>query len=404
MRNVEPLEISEAYLADPFPKLAEIREHDPVHWSPSLDTWIVTRFEDVRQIFADPRMSRDRKLSKLYTPAKPGSWAHRFDLESIATADLEEHRRLRKNIAAGFKPKAVARMEQQVRDVVEQFAAPLRGQTDRVDLVSAFTSPIPNTVIGRITGIPPYPGDEERFCDLAQDVIRRFVWFADSETQERGERALDELAEWVGKLADERRQQRQEDLVSDLIHTDEEATGITNDEIVMLVAGLVAAGSETTTLGATTALRLLFENPEQFDRLRANPKLALNAVHETLRFDFGAATGGIARFAIEDVPLRGKVIRKGDMVMLSSAAAHRDPERFPNPNQFDITREPGESLAFGHGAHYCIGSNLALQEMTFILEAALDVLPASTRLRSDEIEWETIGLLRRPSTLPVSFS
>ena len=72
-------------------------------------------------------------------------------------------------------------MEQQVRDVVEQFAAPLRGRTDNFDLVSAFTSPIPNTVIGRITGIPPYPGDEERFCNLAQDVIRRFVWFANAE-------------------------------------------------------------------------------------------------------------------------------------------------------------------------------------------------------------------------------
>lgn len=401
--KVEPLVVDEAYTIDPFPKLAELREHDPVHWSPSLDAWIITRFDDVRRMFGDTSLSRDRTLSKQYVEPKPGTWAYRFDRESFGVVEEDEHRRWRGSVAAAFKPKAVARMEQQVRDVVEQFAAPLRGRTGCVDVVGLFTNPIPNTVISRITGIPPYPGDEDRFRRLAQDVIRRFFLFASSENVELGERAIDELAEWVGKLADDRRQQSQDDMISDLIHGEHGDDGMSNDDIVMLIAGLVAAGSETTTMGGTTALRLLFEHPDQLDLLRAEPSLALNAVRETLRFDFGSATGSVARWAKEDFELRGKQIRKGEMMMLSSAAAHRDPTIFPDPNKFDITRDTSETLAFGHGPHYCIGANLALQEMTCMLDAAIQFLPANARLRTEDVEWETIGLMRRPVTLPIDF-
>jgi cytochrome P450 len=192
-------------------------------------------------------------------------------------------------------------------------------------------------------------------------------------------------------------------MISDLIHGDPGNDGMNNDEIVMLVAGLVAAGSETTTMGGTTVLRLLFENPDQLAQLRADPGLALNAVRETLRFDFGSATGSLARFAKEDFELHGKTIHKGDMVMMSSAAAHRDPEIFPNPNKFDITRDTTETLAFGHGPHYCIGANLALQEMTCMLEAAIEFIPEGATLRTEDVSWETIGLMRRPVTLPIDF-
>ena len=134
-----PLVIDEAYLRDPFPKLDELRNHDPVHWVPSLNSWLVTRYDDVRALFADPRMSRDRKLSEHYVEPQPGTWAYRFDRESFAVASPDDHRAWRSSIAAAFKPKAVARMEQQVREVVELFAAPLRGRTGIVDLIAEFT-------------------------------------------------------------------------------------------------------------------------------------------------------------------------------------------------------------------------------------------------------------------------
>lgn len=396
--------LDESYLRDPYPTLSRLRESDPVHWLPALEAWVVTRYDDIRALFVDPRVSRDRRLGKHYRAPTPGSWASRFDNESFAVHTGEEHRRWRGSVSAGFKPRAVARMEQQVRDVVEQFAAPLRGRRGVVDLCAEFTNPIPNTVISRITGIPPYPGDEDRFRRLAQDVIRRFFFYADAENIERAEAAIDELAEWVGKLADERRQEPREDLISEVIHGQEaNARPLDNDEIVMLVAGLVAAGSETTTLGANGMLRLLFQHPENWQRLRSDRSLVKNAVRESLRFDFGAPTGSSARYALEDFELRGKSIRKGDMLMLSIGAAHRDPALYPDPDRFDITRDTKDLLVFGHGAHYCLGANLALQELECVLESALDFLPEDARLVEDEIEWETIGVMRRAVRLPFDF-
>ena len=243
------------FVHDPFPKLAELRDSEPLYWDPTLETWFVTRHADVRQFLADPRLTNDRRIAPDYVEPEPGTWLAHFEQQSILNATPEEHRRWRSRVSAGFTPRSVRRMEGQVRDVVEAFAAPLRGRRGPVDLLSLFTSPIPNTVIGRITGIPPYPGDEERFRTLAQDMMRRYVFFADEANVRRGEAAIDELAEWVFKLADERRAAPREDLLSDLIEGNQGEDAMSNFEIVVLVAGLVAAGSETTTLGGSQVLR-----------------------------------------------------------------------------------------------------------------------------------------------------
>jgi cytochrome P450 PksS len=292
-------------------------------------------------------------------------------------------------------------MEGQVREVVEQFAESIRGRRDTVDLVARFTDPIPNTVISRITGIPPYPGDEERFRGLAQDVLRPFFPMVDEANRRRGEAAISELAEWVGKLAEERRQAPREDLISDLIHGNRGQEIPTNDEIVFMLTAMVAAGSETTTQGGTLMLMLLLEHPDQLALLRADPGLLTGAVRESLRFGFGQPAGEMPRFALEDFELHGRAIRKGQMLLFSTMSTSRDERVWEAPNRFDITRDTREMLTFGHGAHYCLGANLALQEMHCMLEAALDFLPETAHLESHEIEWERIGLLRRPTSLPV---
>lgn len=393
--------IDPAFVADPFPQLAWLREHDPVHWDEALGTWFVTRYADVRAFLSDSRFSTDRRLVRNYQAPPPESWLARFETTSIISADLEGHRRWRGRLSAGFTPRAVRRMDEQVREIVEAFAAPIRTGAGPVDLVAEFTSPIPNTVIGRITGIPPYPGDEARFRELAQAMMQRFTFFADAEKVRRGNAAIEELAEWVLKLADQRRAGRAEDLLSDLIHGNRDEDALTNVEIVVLVAGLVAAGSETTTLGGTQVLRHVLAHPAEHAKLRADPSLVRNAVREALRFDFGSLAAVNMRFAKEDIALHGKTIRTGDMVMLSPASANRDPAVFTDPDRFDVGRDTRDVLSFGHGPRYCLGANLAMQEMSCMLEAALDFLPASTRLVEDERDWEQIGIMRRPLRLVV---
>ncbi len=387
---------------DPHPVLTELRSSAPVVWDAQVETWLVTRHQDVKSVLADPRFSRDRRLTKFYTPPEPGTWAAHHDEYTMNVADDAQHRRWRKQLSAGFTPRAVRRMEEQVRAVVSQFASPLIGRSGTVDLVESFTNPIPNTVISRITGIPPYPGEEDRFRQLGQDVIRQFFPMADAENKRRGEQAMEELAEWIGKLADERRQEPRDDLLSDLILGNQGEDAMSNSEIIMQIVVLVAAGSETTTLGGTHTIRLLLEHPDQLARLRADPSLTRNAVREMLRFDFGGA-GSMPLIAMEDLEIGGVTIRQGDMVMGSVASANRDETVFDAPDQFDITRDTREILTFGSGTHYCLGANLALQELDCMLEGALEFLPEGARLVDDELEWESIGLMRRPVNLPVDF-
>lgn len=388
------------FIADPYPALAELRRTRPVVRDEEIGIWIVTRHEDVKALLADPRLSRDRRLGKFYTPPAPGTWAARFDDNAMWYATPAHHRRWRKQLSAGFTPRAVARMEDQVRAVVSQFGTPLRGRRGRVDLMAEFTNPIPNTVISRITGIPPYPGEEVRFRQLAQDVIRQFFPMASAEEKDRGDRALGELAEWIDKLADDRRQEPRDDLLSDLIVGNRGEDALSNLEIILQVVVLVAAGSETTTLGGTHAIRLLLEHPEQLARLRADPSLVRNAAREVLRFDFAGAAS-MPLVATEALEVGGAQIRPGDMVMGHVSSANRDETVFDDPDRFDITRDTRDILTFGSGPHYCLGANLALQEMDCMIQGALDFLPEAARL--EPMEWETIGLMRRPVTLPVDF-
>ncbi len=396
----DPL-LSEAYFEKPEDILAELRENDPVHYIEPLDAWMITRYDDVRQLFIDPRVNNDRRYFQGHVPAPEGSYLRWMSEHNFFSAPEDEHQRMRNLVSKTMTPRGVKRMEGQIRDVVEQFAAKLRGRSGVVDLVSEFCSPIPNTVISRITGIPAKENDEVRFRNLAREVISGISPLLDPEARKIAERAIVELCEWVGELARERGAHPQEDLISDLLAKHDEDDPATVDEIILVIAGLVAAGSETTAVGATMGLRTLFHHPEQMAELRADRSLMPNAVREMLRFDFGAA--GLPRYAVEDFEFHGKSIKKGQPLFLSFKGAHRDPSVFPDPDRFDLHRDTRDLTIFGRGTHYCIGANLAQLEMGIMLDAALDVIPEDAKLLDDQIEWMRMAMFSRVESLPVDF-
>ncbi len=398
--------ITDPFLTDEFHKdpvkiLAELRENDPVHLIPELNVWVVTRYEDVRRLFADPNVDNDPRVYEHYQQPPEDSPRRWISDNSLFSVGPEQHARQRRLVSAALTPRAVARMEGQVREVVEQFAAPLRGRSDVVDLVAEFTGPIPSTVIGRITGIPPEGDDEVRFRQLARDVISGISPLLDEEGRKRADEAIVEMCDYVRELTVLRRKDPREDLVSDLVLAHDENDQMTNDEIVLMVTGLVAAGTETTAMGATRGIRALLANPDQLKRLRSDASLLPNAVNELLRYDFGPI--GLPRYAIRDFELRGKAIKKGQLVLLHMLGAHRDPSVFPDPDRLDVTRDTKDLTIFGHGPHFCLGANLARQELRCIYEAALEFLPEGARVLEDEIEWTRIAIFSRMETLPVAF-
>lgn len=389
---------------DPAPILHRLREEDPVHFVAPLGFFFVTRHDDVKRLFNDPEnVTQNQRAWEHFVPAPEGSMTRWLQEESLIAQGPQGHARFRRLFRGALTPRAVRRMDGQIREVVERFAAPLRGRAGQViDLMGDFTNPIPNTVISRIMGVEP--GDDEvRFRELAQEMIRGFFPFAPPEAKERGEAALQEMAPWVRRMVAERRREPREDLISDLLRAKDADGDISDDEIVMLVAVLIGAGSETTNLGGMVILQTLLEHPEALQRVRADRALVPKAVDEIMRFAFGGPAG-MQRFAVRDFELRGRRIRKGQMVMLALGGANRDPAVFPNPDAIDLDRDNREILVFGHGPHYCLGANLARQEMGAMLDTGLDIVTPGSRVRADLQEFQPMGFFKRPLNLPVEIA
>ena len=406
-----PESASDLFLAilnaeDPMPLTHRLREEDPVHYVPSHGFWIFTRHDDVKWLLTDESHgSRDKSIWERFEPLEEGTWFRWFDDNNFAREDPVAHARFRRRFIRALTPRAVRRMDDQIREVVERFAGPLRGRRGEVvDLVTEFTNPIPNTVISRVTGVAP-GSDELRFRELAQGLIRGFVPFAPPETMAMAEKCLGEMAEWVGRMAAERRLSLGEDLISDLLRAQEQDDTLDDDELVMLMSLLIGAGSETTSFACMTMIEALLENPEACARLRADRSLIPGAMNELLRFSTGGgASGGLVRYAGRDFEHRGKRIRKGQMLLLSFGSANRDPEVFRDPDRLDLDRDAADSLVFGHGAHFCLGANLAKQEMGAMLDAALDIVTPGSRLREDLRSFRPLGLSLRPANLPIEIA
>ncbi len=386
---------------DAAPLIARLREEDPVHWIPGLDAWFVTRHADVRQLFADTRVTADpRCYEGFVAPSEPGAerWLAAPPFLAAKPGSPSPGRRL---VSAALTPRAVARMEDRVRDVVEEFAAPLRKRRGEVDLLSSFTSPIPGTVIGRILGVPPKGEDEARFHAVSRKMVRSVNPVLTEKKRRQTEQATVEICEYMLGLAQERLEHPREDLITDLLRVSKEAGLASVEDVVRVVAGLVSAGTETVRLAATCALRTLFRHPRQLDALRRDRSLLPNAVNELLRYDDGLF--GIPRYVVEDFELHGRPLQRGQLVVLSFTGAHRDPRAFPDPDRLDLGRDTRNVIAFGHGMHHCIGANLARTELRLMLDAALDFLPERARLLEGQIRWGGFGVLSRIKSLPVLF-
>lgn len=387
---------------DPAPLVAGFREDSPVRWLPGFDAWIVTRHEDVRLLFSDPRVTADpRSYEKYAAPGSEGAsrWVDEIPFRSEPAEGYQSlGRRL---VSAAFTPRAVRRMEERVGDVVEEFAAPLRGRSGVVDLIGDFTQPVASAVIGRILGVPPNGSDTERFVKLARKATRAINPFLSPEKREQTERASHEIGEYVLGLIPERRRSRQPDLISDLVEASGSDSPATDQQIAGVVAGIVSAGTGTAGVAGARALRTLFHHPDQLVLLREDRSLLPSAVEELLRYDSGVF--GMPRYVLDDFELRGSRLRKGQLVVLSLMGANRDPRVFSAPDRLDLRRDARDSLSFGQGPHYCIGANLARVELRKMLDAALDFLPSAAMLREDAIRWSTGGILSQLRSLPVDF-
>jgi cytochrome P450 len=297
-------------------------------------------------------------------------------------------------------PRAIERTRHRIQEVVEEFAAPIRLGDRVVDLVGEFTKPVSTTVIGRLLGIPLEGETAVRFHDLPR-AARNVRPFLSAQGREKAERSGLEVFEFVFDLITTHREALREGIITDLLAAAAANERTTDEDIVCVVAALIATGTNTPGNAASRGLLSLFQHPDQLELLRRDRALLPNAIEELLRYDSGLVA--MARYVLEDFELRGRALKKGQLVILSLTGANRDPRVFPDPERIDLRRDARAHVAFGHGPHYCVGINVARSALQLMLDAALDFLPPEARLLEDQIRWSSKGLTSQLKSLPVDF-
>jgi len=392
-----------AKLDDPFDDLAWLREHSPVHWHEPVEQWFVFRYDDVRSLFADRRLSANRMAG--FVDAAPP--AVRDELRTLVPylekwllmTDGTTHSHLRKVLHQGFNASAIAALH----EPIEQAANALLDDAvhDRqLDVAADFAFPLPAYVLSDFMGVRAE--DRYRVVQWSVDFVDFFNIIPITEdTTRRMVDSATEMTAYTRELLVDRQTVARQDFLGVMAAaarggeiTDEEILGNT---LLLLIAGHVAVRN---LIG--NVVWLLIRHPDEFQRLRDDPSLLASIVEESLRMEPPVTL--IPRIALEAIELRGETIRAGDIVQLSIAAANRDPGQFPNPNRFDAARNPHGVLSFGHGPHGCLGARLAVEESLVALDALFRRLGTNLKVSEEgRVRWYRNAGNRGPEQLPITF-
>lgn len=385
---------------DPHPYYRRLREKDPFHRSLPADGWILTRYADVQEVLGDRSFSSDERNLRRWRRMRARHLRagipdpYEEQRASMLRLDPPDHTRLRNLVSKAFTPRAVDRM----RPVVEKYVEELLGRLDgrrELELIGDFAAPLPVSVIAEMLGVPV--ADRERFRHWSDEAVRTL---GDNtlDDQRRALAAMDELGEYLEAIAEDRRREPREDLISALVRAEEDGDRLARVELFATCVLLLVAGNETTTKLIGNSIVALLRNPDQLELLRRAPERIPGALEELLRYDGPVQL--TSRMVTEDRDFRGHRLRRGQQLVLVLAAANRDPEQFADPDRLDVTRPDVRHLAFGHGLHFCLGAQLARLEGALALEALLTRFPV-LRL-AGPIQWGDNTVLRGPRTLPLA--
>lgn len=315
------------------------------------DAWLVTGYNEVRQLLDDPRLGRSHPCPSAAARSNESA-LFGGPLGNYATEKVD-HVRMRSLLQPHFTPGLMRAFRPRVVALTTELLDELAHQDQPTDLNAALALPLPILVICELLGIP-YE-DRARFRTWTQAA-------ADILDRTRSERGLGELFTYGKELVARKRREPADDVISRLCATD----GVGDDEIAMLAMALLFAGHETTVVQIGLGALLLLSHSDQWQALAESPDRIADAVEEILRAP-GKGSGGIPRYARVDFDICGVTIQAGDLVMLDNGAANHDPAVFPAPDRFDATRRAASHLTFGHGARYCLGAPLARIELQIAL-------------------------------------
>jgi len=407
---------SPAWRDDPYPKYRELRDHAPVHWSPEAQVWCVSRYDDVMTVLRSHELFSSRAMMTQLMlggedkpPVTIGSLllAARLILRarinpfeipnvpSLIASDGERHTLLRAIVNRGFTPRQITAWEGRAREIVASCVAKLA--SGDFDVVRDLAIPLPVTMIAEMLGIEPERRhDFKRWSDIVIDNAT-----GAGRANPFGPAVLDAFAEmttYVVRIARARRKKPADDLISQLVSIGG-GEGLSPIELVQFVSLLLVAGNETTTNLIGNATAALLDHPEQLARVAADASLLPGLIEEAVRFDSPVQL--VFRETLADAEIAGVRIPAGAIVVPLIGSANRDERRFPEPDRFDVTRNPQGHLGFGFGKHFCLGASLARLEAKAALEALVPEL-LHRRRREAHVARIDSFLVRGPSRLTLS--
>ncbi len=389
-----------AFIADPYPVYAELRERAPVLYDETTDHWLISRYEDVNALLRDRRFGRTylhvATHEELGRPAPP-AWHDPFwDLINAGILDMEppDHTRVRRLVSKAFTPRYVESLRPRVQQIMDGLVDRVAGAGE-FDLLRELAEPLPVTVIADMLGIPE--PDRHLLRPWSADICKMYELNPSIEMQRDAVRASMEFSDYLRALLAERRPHPGEDLISQLALVLDEGERLTESELVGTCVLLLNAGHEATVNATGIAWWTLFRHPEQLARLREDRSLLPTAIDELLRFDTPAPM--FERWVLESFELHGVEIPRGAELGLLFASANRDPAAFDRTDELVLDRDPNPHLTFGAGIHFCLGAPLGRQELQVSFGTILERLPNLELV--EEPRWKPGYVLRGLAELRV---
>jgi len=350
--------------------------------------WLVTSYEETKFVLGDPRFSRARTVAqdvpRMQPLIAPGG--------SILTHDGADHARMRRLVSKAFTVRRIEELRPRAQQIIDDLLDRLDNPGD---LVEGFTMPFPITIICELLGVPFEDRDEFRMW--SNQVLSTIGGY----TPEEAMHGMMKLHAYFTDLIAQRRANPTDDLFGALVVARDNDDRLSEEEVVRFGITLLVAGHETTANMLANSVVTLLDHPDAWKSLCEDPSKLPNAIEELLRFIPLGSAAGFTRIATEDVQVGTTQVKEGDAVLVVLSSANRDASVYPNSDELDLEREVGQHLQFGHGIHFCLGSQLARMELHVALAALLRRMP-DLRL-TEPVEFRKGSLVRSPLRLAVAW-